>query len=223
MPTFLAPTLISTASNYAAYGTAPAGSGVLRLSNGSTQAITWRNAANSNDIQALYVTNTDDLWVNTALGKNVTMAAGGAAIAQWSSLGLQFNPGFNIVTYGAGFKIGGSSAEKIAVWGATPIAQPANTVALDDAFVSIGLRASGGIANFTSPVSTAGLTGATAASRYVGATTSGAPATGTFVKGDVVVDQTGKVWVNTTAGSPGTFTQVGTSTPYWSDAKWAVD
>jgi hypothetical protein len=53
-----------------------------------------------------------------------------------------------------------------------------------------------------------GLTGATQASRYVGATTSGAPASGTFAKGDFVLDQTGKFWVCTTAGTPGTWTQV---------------
>jgi len=55
----------------------------------------------------------------------------------------------------------------------------------------------------------AGLTGATSASRYVGATTSGAPGSGTFAVGDFVIDQTGKVWVCTTAGTPGTWTQVG--------------
>jgi Repeat of unknown function (DUF5907) len=50
-----------------------------------------------------------------------------------------------------------------------------------------------------------GLTGATAASRYVGATTSGSPASGTFAKGDFIIDQTGLVWICTTAGSPGTW------------------
>lgn len=54
----------------------------------------------------------------------------------------------------------------------------------------------------------AGLTGATAASRYVGATASGAPASGTFVVGDYVIAQNGSLWVCTTAGSPGTWTQV---------------
>ncbi|HET8627454.1 MAG TPA: hypothetical protein VFL91_08540 [Thermomicrobiales bacterium] len=53
-----------------------------------------------------------------------------------------------------------------------------------------------------------GLTGATAASRYVGATASGAPTTGTFNKGDFVLDQSGSAWVCTTAGSPGTWTQL---------------
>jgi hypothetical protein len=50
-----------------------------------------------------------------------------------------------------------------------------------------------------------GLTGATAASRYVGATTSGAPSSGAFSVGDFVVDQGGTVWICITAGSPGTW------------------
>lgn len=50
------------------------------------------------------------------------------------------------------------------------------------------------------------LTGAVAATRYVGGTTSGAPASGAFAVGDFVVDQTGVVWVCVTAGSPGTWT-----------------
>lgn len=56
--------------------------------------------------------------------------------------------------------------------------------------------------NFVAP---AGLTGATAASRYVGATASGAPASGTFATGDFVVDQTGVFWICTAGGSPGTW------------------
>jgi len=54
-----------------------------------------------------------------------------------------------------------------------------------------------------------GLTGATAATRYVGATASGAPASGTFAIGDFVIDQTGKVWVCTVAGTSGTWVSVG--------------
>jgi hypothetical protein len=74
--------------------------------------------------------------------------------------------------------------------------------------------ASGSAQSFASNVSApaliaAGLTGATAASRYAGATTSGAPASGTFLKGDFIVDQTGTVWVCTTAGTPGSWTNVG--------------
>ena len=52
----------------------------------------------------------------------------------------------------------------------------------------------------------AALTGATAATRYVGGTASGAPASGTFAVGDFIVDQTGDIWVCTAAGTPGTWT-----------------
>ena len=53
------------------------------------------------------------------------------------------------------------------------------------------------------------LTGAAAATRYVGATTNGAPTTGTFVKGDFVIDQTAKIWVCVTAGTPGVWQAAG--------------
>jgi hypothetical protein len=53
-----------------------------------------------------------------------------------------------------------------------------------------------------------GMTGAVAASRYVGATASGAPASGTFAVGDHVIDQTGTIYVCTVAGSPGTWVQL---------------
>lgn len=52
-------------------------------------------------------------------------------------------------------------------------------------------------------VSIGGMTGATAASRSVGATTGGAPASGTFAVGDSIVDHKGLMWVCTVAGTPG--------------------
>lgn len=56
-----------------------------------------------------------------------------------------------------------------------------------------------------------GLTGAIQASRYVGATTSGAPVSGTFAVGDFVIARDGHVWICTVAGSPGTFVDAGTA------------
>ena len=56
-----------------------------------------------------------------------------------------------------------------------------------------------------SDLAVSGLTGATAASRYVGGTASGAPTSGTFAAGDFVIDQTGAVWVCTAGGTPGTW------------------
>ena len=54
-----------------------------------------------------------------------------------------------------------------------------------------------------------GLTGATQASRYVGATASGAPGSGTFAVGDFVIARNGHVLVCTVAGSPGTWVDAG--------------
>jgi len=50
-----------------------------------------------------------------------------------------------------------------------------------------------------------GLPGATAQSRYVGATVSGYPTSGFFVTGDFIIDQSGTTWVCTSGGSPGTW------------------
>lgn len=52
------------------------------------------------------------------------------------------------------------------------------------------------------------LAGATSPTRYVGATTSGAPVSGNFLAGDFVIDLTAKVWVCTIAGSPGTWVDI---------------
>lgn len=55
---------------------------------------------------------------------------------------------------------------------------------------------------------TTGLTGATATSRYAGATASGPPSTGNWGVGDYIVDQSGAMWICTVAGSPGTWIAV---------------
>lgn len=58
-----------------------------------------------------------------------------------------------------------------------------------------------------SAVIATGLTGATAAGRWAGVTTSGAPVSGTFVTGDWITTQDGRMWVCTTGGTPGTWQQ----------------
>jgi hypothetical protein len=50
-----------------------------------------------------------------------------------------------------------------------------------------------------------GLTGSVAASRHVGATTTGHPTTGAHLLGDWVTTQDGAVWICTVAGTPGTW------------------
>jgi hypothetical protein len=54
-----------------------------------------------------------------------------------------------------------------------------------------------------------GITGATAASTYAGGTASGAPTTGAHTLGEFVIDQTGRIWVCTSAGTPGTWVPTG--------------
>ena len=61
-----------------------------------------------------------------------------------------------------------------------------------------------GIATYAA-VAASGLTGATAGGRYVGATSSGSPAAGTFTTGDFANDLTGYFYLCTAGGSPGTW------------------
>ena len=76
--------------------------------------------------------------------------------------------------------------------------------------VALALLPSGGQAQFANEVlapdlSISGLPGAVNANRKVGATTGGAPTSGTFVVGDEIVDRNGQTWVCTVAGTPGTW------------------
>lgn len=61
----------------------------------------------------------------------------------------------------------------------------------------------------TPALAVSGLTGAVSASRYVGATASGAPTTGTFSTGDLVVALDGHIFICTAGGTPGTWASVG--------------
>ncbi len=60
----------------------------------------------------------------------------------------------------------------------------------------------------------AALTGATQAFRIAGATTSGAPVTGTFAVGDLVAARDGHLFMCITAGSPGTWVDTGGSVSF---------
>ncbi len=57
-------------------------------------------------------------------------------------------------------------------------------------------------------LSITGLTGSTVASRYVGQTASGSPASGAHLLGDFVTTTAGEIFVCTVAGTPGTWVQV---------------
>src|SRR5439155_7616950 len=70
-----------------------------------------------------------------------------------------------------------------------------------------GTTVTAGTALVGQDVSISGLTGAVVATRYVGGTASVAPTTGTFALGDWVVSSTGRMWVCTVAGTPGTWVE----------------
>ena len=53
---------------------------------------------------------------------------------------------------GTGTKIGTATSQKLALWNAVPITQPANTVAIDTLLGTTGLRATGGVASFDTTV-----------------------------------------------------------------------
>jgi hypothetical protein len=67
--------------------------------------------------------------------------------------------------------------------------------------------------NTASDFRASGLTGSVAASRYVGATATGAPTTGAHSVGDYVIAQDGFIWICTSAGTPGTFVSDGFHNP----------
>lgn len=91
----------------------------------------------------------------------------------------------NVVFFSAGATISGAGASSVA---------PLVNISLTGLFSSPLFQATG-------------LTGATAASRWVGATATGSPASGTFSVGDWVTTQDGKIFICTVAGSPGTWVQ----------------
>ena len=101
-----------------------------------------------------------------------------------------------------------TSGLKITTGGAT-IDAGGLTVTLGGATVSAGgLTVSAGAATVPYLSLTGISSDVNAGARFVGGIASGAPLGGTYLVGDVVVDRTGKIWICTTAGSPGTWTQV---------------
>lgn len=61
-----------------------------------------------------------------------------------------------VLNTSTGNKMATAIDQKLAFWNATPIVQPANTVAIDTLLVNTGLRASGGISNFGTVISAPG-------------------------------------------------------------------
>jgi hypothetical protein len=94
-----------------------------------------------------------------------------------------------------GSKFGTDATQKLAFWNATPVAQPANSTAIDTLLVNTGLRASGGNANFaTQIVAAAGISVADAQNIAL--------ATGTGTKIGTATSQKLAFWNATPAVQP---------------------
>jgi hypothetical protein len=142
---------------------------------------------------------TGKIWICTTAGTPGTWTqVGGASLPVSDSTSLLFDDAD--ATKLLRFEIGGFTT------GTTRVLTPQ-----DASYIIAGTNLANVFTlNQTAPAWVAsGLTGAVQASRYVGATASAAPVAGTFALGDFVIDQTGKIWICTTAGTPGTWTQVG--------------
>lgn len=143
---------------------------------------------------------------------DATSATSGASQARWIYTGATGNTSPNVYVegveatgFGYGDRVNGDSIDRWRMehsgkqwWGSGAATRD---TALE--------RSAAGVLKASNAFTVAGLTGATTASRYVGGTTTGSPTTGTFAVGDYVVAQDGKVWVCTTAGTPGTWFHAG--------------
>jgi len=139
---------------------------------------------------------------------------GGAAAAQRLRIGataITISDAVNLVlNTTTGTKIGTATTQKLAFYNSTPIVQPANTIAINDVLVNLGLRASGGSSNFTSDLKLDNV----GTGFYVKEGTNATMGTATLASGTVTVSTT-KVTANSRIYltiNGGTLTNVGT--PY---------
>lgn len=114
-------------------GATPATADSVRLPNNT--GISWRNAANTANIQALLVTNGDitQLWgvgaglsLLTNTSASIAFAPNSTTSFTATTTGLSMVTGKNIIlaTTGAGTMIGSGATQLLAFWGATPVVQP---------------------------------------------------------------------------------------------------
>lgn len=193
--------------NMGAYDSTSAAGGITNVSANTQPWVTLSNAG-----ATIQSSGNDILNLRNSSGSLVTKLTNGGSFVH-SGGGVQFSVNSNHV-FGATTAIGSGANLLSLKTSSAAIANLATQNTSGQTAANIVSYASDGTTvlfqvDKSGGVSVTGLTGATAASRYAGATASGAPASGTFALGDFVIDQTGKIWVCTTAGSPGTWTAIG--------------
>lgn len=141
-------------------GLKAATSGTIRLANAA--GIVWRDQPDTTNAVSIATTSTNALQYAASgshqfvIGANSPLIIGGTTLILTDAVNLQFGTvtGTKIGT------VGGPSGQLIGFFGVTPIVQPANTVAIDTLLANLGLRVSGGTANFAGSISAPNLGGA---------------------------------------------------------------
>lgn len=134
------------------------------LGNGTSQTINIKHGmfrvSNSAGTQKFFIDDNGDIFIgyDRSNGLKISSSSSGAITfdAVGSGASITFSDDLIIadaknvqINTSTGTKIGTGTTQKLGFWNATPIVQPANTVAIDDVLINSGLRASGGSANFS--------------------------------------------------------------------------
>lgn len=143
---------------------------------------------------------------NRALVKNQSTASQNGiyvvAAGAWARSADQATPAIGDYTFVESGTVNGHQG-----WIATTTTAWTQFSAAGEYTAGAGIAISGGAISVNGvPV---GLTGAVAATRFVGGTAAVAPTTGTFAIGDFVIAQTGAIWICTAPGTPGTWVEAG--------------
>jgi hypothetical protein len=144
----------------------------------------------------LYLNTTNGgIWFSGALAMNISAGYLQVGVS-FGGIALPDTRNIKFSTTGTGSKIGVSTIDKFAFWNATPIVQPTASTAIDTLLTNTGLRASGGGANFDTPITASiisasafigNLSGSATSASY--ATTS-SYATNFVVEGTLVINET---------------------------------
>lgn len=136
-----------------------------------------------------------------ARGASGTVLSAGASVLSWVTTVISFNGRSGVVVPTSGDYTAAQVTNAADKSSATTQTFTAGLVTGNSLTASFNVTGQTIIAQ--------GIGASIAAARWVGCTASGAPGSGTYLLGDFIVDQTGRMWVCTVAGTPGTWKDVG--------------